>query len=556
MKRSTFIKGAVAFAGFLAAGPRARAAAASSFNWTSPYPASDYRSAGGGRRGGTIKVSVATDSGTMDPHAQSSANVQWFGRILFDNLVYQDEHGNATPWLAKSWTISPDGKTYTFFLREDVTFSDGVKFNAEAVLINLEHMRAPATKSLLAGTYIAPYVNGRALDEYTVETTLRTPYSPFLNVLAQSWLAMQSPKAIKERPATLGYHPIGSGPFVLESYTPQQGMIFVRREGYNWSPPLIGHTGPAHLERMEFEFVPDASVRYFSLASGEYDFVIDTPPQAAEAIRNNPALTLTDRIRMGCPNRGVAFNVAKAPFDDARVRRAAARAVDRSGVAAIAGFGVYQPTANFLSVTTPYYDPAFQKMLTYDPDEANRLLDEAGWSGRDAEGFRTKDGTRLAAEIVIAAGISSVPAAVEIQADLKKVGFDLALVAEPTGLLLQQRTHGHYQLLAGGVWHTNTPDALYINYHSSQIPTLKQAGQNVSRLADPELDSLLEQARETTDSATLKSLYSQAQQRLVELVPAVPLYENATVVSFQNRVKGVIYDTSHEVPHFETVWVT
>lgn len=129
------------------------------------YPASDFHEQARGVDGGTLRVSAASDAGSFDIHALSNGNIQWMGRILFDCLVYQDEQGNISPWLAKSWEISQDGKTYTFHLRDDVTFSDGEKFNAAALQSNLEHMRDPATKSPLAAAYIAPYQDGKVLDE-------------------------------------------------------------------------------------------------------------------------------------------------------------------------------------------------------------------------------------------------------------------------------------------------------------------------------------------------------------------------------------------------------
>jgi peptide/nickel transport system substrate-binding protein len=518
------------------------------------YAPSDYREQRPGKSGGTLRISVATDTGTLDPHALSATNVQWIGRILFDNLVYLDESGNITPWLAKSWSISPDGKIYTFNLRDDVTFSDGSKFNAEAVLLNLQHMRDPKTKSPLAGTYIQPYASGRIVDDYTFEATLHKPYSPFLNVLAQSWLAMESPKVIREHAATLLYKPIGSGPFVLENYAPQQGMSFVRRPDYNWSPPLIGHQGPAYLDRLEFEFVPDASVRYFSLASNEYHFTIDVPSQAAAAVAAQPDLVMSNRIRMGAPFRPLAFNVTKPPFDDIRIRRGVARSLNRDGLTEIAGFGLFRPISNFLSETTQYFDDSAAVQISYDPGAGAALFDEAGWTGRDEDGYRTKNGKRLAARIALTSGLLGLPVLVQIQSDLRAAGFDLSFDVMPTGTAQLLRNNGDYQAMSGGVWHTNTPDALYINYHGSQIPNATHAGQNVSQLNDPQLNALLEQARQSHDPAVQKPLYAAAQARLIELVPAVPAYENQTVIAYHKIVQGVIYDTSHETPHFETIW--
>src|SRR5690606_15734392 len=249
-------------------------------------------------------------------HAITHTNAQWLGRLLFDNLVYLDEQGRPAPWLARSWEISEDGLTYTFHLRDDVTFSDGERFNAEALRVNLEHMRDPATKSPLAAAYIVPYEEGRVIDEYTFEARLREPYAAFLDVLAQSWLAIYSPKAIRENAARLNEAPVGSGPFVLESYQRQQGIRLVRRADYAWAPPVIGHAGPAYLERIEIDFVPEALIRYSALASGEYHLTLDAPPQNASAIRGNPALVFDKRIRKGNPSRTITFNTEKFPFEE------------------------------------------------------------------------------------------------------------------------------------------------------------------------------------------------------------------------------------------------
>ncbi len=557
MKRSQFLRASTAAAVFSGLPPSAFAGTTSGTG-TPPliYPPETYRELSPGIAGGTLRCSIQLDNATLDPHATFTTAWEWMGRILYDNLIYLDEYGNPTPWLATAWTISPDGKTYTFSLRDDVTFSDGAKFNAAAVLANFDHMISPAEKAPMAGTYLKPYVSGRIIDDYTFEATLNRPYAPFLNVLAQTFLAIVSPKAIAAHPRQLfGLHPVGSGPFVLESYAPQQSMVFVKRADYNWSPPLTQHKGPAYLDRLTFDIVPDASVRYFSLASGEYDFTPDIPPQAAPTIAAHPELSLTSRVRMGCPLRAVTFNVTAPPFDDVRVRRAAAISLDREGITQICGFGVFRPIANFLAENTPFYDNTFESQLAYDPAQANRLLDDAGWTGRDADGYRLKDGQRLSVVLPFTPTTASVPMLAEIQQEWRHIGLEVLIQAVPIGQLADQRLQGLYQIINGGVFHTNTPDALFFNYHSSQIPSYKQAGANTARLTDPELDSLLEQARESNDSALRKTLYSQAQKRLIELVPAVPFYDNQSVIAFNNKVQGIIYDTSHETPHFETLWL-
>lgn len=520
------------------------------------YAAEDFREASPGKPGGTLRVTTALDTTTLDVHSISHGNVQWLGRILFDCLLYQDEQGNISPWLAKSWTISPDGLTYTFHLRDDVTFSDGEKFNARAVQVNLEHMRDPATKSPLAAAYIAPYVDGRIVDEYTFEARLREPYSPFLDVLAQSWLSMLSPRQILQAPKSIAEHPIGTGPFVLESYTREQSLTFVKRKGYHWAPAVTRHSGEAYLDRIELSIIPEPMIRFSALESGQSDFTVDAPAQNAKAIRANPDLRMHSRIRKANPFRSMVFNVERFPFQDVQVRRAVAKAIDREGLTWITGFGEYQAKGDFLAANTRYYDPAFKDVLGYDPAEANRLLDEAGWGQRDAGGYRVKDGQRLAARLVTyETGAYPGSVGVAIQADLKKIGFELTIDLMPLAQFTQYRYSSNFQLLAGGYWHTNTPDGLYILYHSNAISTPKLIGQNAGRFRDDLLDAALSAARRSTDPVELAALYRTAQQRLVETVPAIPVFEAHVVVAYRKAVKGVIFDTSHNTPFFTSVWL-
>lgn len=520
------------------------------------YPVSDYQESGPGRDGGTLRVSTPTDNGSLDFNLLADTSTKWMGRLVLDNLVYLDHEGNVTPWLATSWTISPDGKTYVFQLRQGVTFSDGAPFDAEAVRVNLERIRDPATKARMTTAYIAPYIDGVVLDSHTFQANLREPYSAFLNVLAQAWLGLVSPKAIRENPRGLLERPIGSGPFVVESYTRQQGIVFVKRRDYAWPPPFMKRReGPAYLDRIVVDFVPEALLRYAGLSSGQHDFTTDAPPQNAAAIRADPGLVLSSRVNLGNPVRNPTFNVTQPPFDDVRVRRAVAHAIDREALALLAGFGEFRVKADYLSATTRYYDPSFNDVLRYDVAEANRLLDEAGWTARDAAGYRTQNGRRLFAEMLVSE-TSTSPGTniIAIQADLKKIGFEILLTQLPQNQILERRNANHYQLLGGGYWHTNTPDGLFIVYHGEQVsPTY--TGQNSSRLQDAALDDLLTRARHATDPVVLRELYSQAQRRLTELVPAVPVYENHTLIAYRRNVRGVVHDTSHNTPVFACVWL-
>jgi len=508
-----------------------------------------------GSGGGTLRIASPWDPATFDFHATSAAYVQFLGKLFFDYLTYIDEEGTPEPWLANSWDISPDGLDYTFHLRDGVTFSDGTKFNADSVLASLEHMRDPATKSPLAGRYIASYKSGEIIDEHTFRAHLSQPFSAFLEVLAQSWLPMYSAKAIRENPKGLATHPVGSGPFTLESFERQKGFTVVRRADYDWAPPYIRHDGPAYFDRIEVDIVQEELVRLAAFTSGQYDLCLEVPPQLAANVLNNPNYLLYNQVRKGLPTRPIVFNVEKPPFDDIRVRRALAFATDQEAITQLEGFGEYKTKSDYLSGNTRAYDASYKEVIHYDPAEANRLLDDAGWTDRDAQGYRTRSGQRLGAALLVSDAASARAVTVAVQDNFKRVGFDLHYQAIPAAQLTIRRRQGDYQAMAGGYWQTNTPDGLFIIHSSQEISTPTTFGQNSSRLRDAELDKLLLGAREATNHEEELALHSAAQKRLVELVPSIPLRENHNLLAASRRLRGLLFETSHHAAFLTAAWL-
>ncbi|MBE0011174.1 ABC transporter substrate-binding protein [Arthrobacter sp. AET 35A] len=501
--------------------------------------------------GGTLDVSISAEPGCLDGHGISATQQQFLGRLIYDNVVTLDDDGEIAPYLAESWEISDDGKTYTFHLKEGVTFSDGSPWNAEVLGQNFEHMRDPATKSPLAAAYIAPYVDGTVIDEYTFEAHLEYAYTPFLYTLAQSWLGMNSGKAIEESPETLCQEPIGTGPFTVADYRPGQGISYTKREGYDWAPEWLEGDGEAYLDGVEVTLVSEPVIRHQSLVSGQYDLTENLAPQNAAAVQENPAFEYQNLIRGGSPNV-LSFNLNRAPFDDLAVRQAFVAAVDTQAVAESLGFGTYSPTDSFLSTASKYYDPTVEGTLEYDLDRANELLDEAGWTERDSDGFRIKDGERLVIEVPTVESTTPSPLLVQLQGEARKAGFDLQIIQLPQAQLSELRYAGDYDALAG-VWHTNTTDVLFIRYHSSEI-TGERIGQNSSYVDDPALDDLLRTAREADDGPIAEDAYSEVQHRLLDIVPGLPLYENHSQFAYSTAVQDVAVDTSHPVPVLTYAW--
>jgi peptide/nickel transport system substrate-binding protein len=346
---------------------------------------------------------------------------------------------------------------------------------------------------------------------------------------------------------------VGSGPFTLKSYTPNVGATYVRRAGYDWGPPVLGQSGPAKLDGVDISWIGQDPVRYNSLISGQYQMTGYVPPQNGPSLAANPGFVYENVNRIGWPFT-FDFNTSRAPLDDIDVRRALVAGVDTKALVTTSQFGQRPTAGSYLDSVTEFYDPS-AALPGYDPKAAAALLDKAGWQKKNAAGIRTKDGKALSLALPVSNATTVSPVYELLQAQLKKLGVQLRIELEPQTQVTTRRYAGDYDLLSG-VWHTNTPDVLYIKYASSQIPDSEHLGQNLARLSDPALDKVLEQARETTDNARLASLYSQAQKRLVADVPGLPVYQNTVLWAFSKKLHDVVVDTSHGTPLLTYAWLS
>ncbi len=520
------------------------------------YPDTDYAQQVGGRPGGVLRTNASYEPGSFDIHKLLAGNLVWQGRLIYDGLVYLDPHGRPTPWLARSWTVSPDGRTYVFRLRPAVTFSDGVRFDARAVLVNFERIKALGLQSHISSVYLAPYVEGRVLDPFTFEARLDAPYPAFLAFLAQTWMGFLSPRQIAEAPDSIATRPIGTGPFVVTDYQPGKCAVFRRREDYNWAPDQLRHAGPAYLEGVVLDAVADEAARAEQVLSGVHGLTFEAPAASAARFRADPTMVFSNRVRPGAPMRSLSFNTHRFPFDDVRIRRAAALAMDRRSITAALGCGEFLPKADYLGTNTTGYDSAYSGVLAYDPAAASALLDAAGWRERGADGIRVKAGQRLSAELATTGGERTPPTSVlSMQSDLRNAGLDLRLKPVTNAGLLDVLRTGDYDALTGGWWSATTADVLFVLYHSSQLARQYALGQNTANLSDPRLDDVLLRARHTLDPQARQGLYRQAQALLVDLVPVVSLHESHHLSAWRRDVRGVVFDTTHNTPILTTAWL-
>lgn len=493
--------------------------------------------AGPGPNGGDAGSAAAQEGGTLvyatgdaeptclDPHVGGNYPQALISTQYLEPLVGRDASGAITPWLASGWETSEDGLTWDFTLEEGVTFTDGTPLDAEAVKANIEHLQDPETQSSTGYLAVQKIAEIETVDETHVRFRLSEPDSALLESLSQQWTAIQSPAGIARGMEENCQAPIGTGPFVVESWTPQQQIDLARNDDYRTPGPEADHDGPAHLERIEWRFIPDAATRNAALASGEVH-VIDNPLPSDIVAAEGTDIEHVDAPRPGASNR-IELNSGQAPFDDARVREAFIRTADPGpGIDAL-----FQGTAlRSYSVLSSVEPTAVsdQSLFATDPDAANELLDEAGWTEQNADGVRIKDGEALTVRFPVSTNQSTAAEQSlfeQIQANAAAVGFDVVLT--PVDLSSWYGALAAHEYEAVSAPYTKVgPAVLRTVYHSDSIvPAPSGYFANNAQLSDPELDAILDEAAATLDEQQRTELYADAQQRILESFTVLPLYD-------------------------------
>jgi peptide/nickel transport system substrate-binding protein len=485
--------------------------------------------------GGTLVIGLDQEPPTLDPHASPSAVTFQLIASVTEALLYHSRDGKLSPWLAESWTTSPDGKSVTFKLRKDVKFHDGTPFNAAAVKFNYDRIVDPSFKAGGARAQLAGYQESKVLDEFTVQVIFKAPYAPFLTYAAAGTLSMVSPKAVRETGDEVHTRPVGTGPFMVKEYVAKDHATIVRNPHYMRKAPWSERTGAAWLDAIVWKFIPEAGTRVTTLESGETQGIYLVPAQSLPRLEKNPAIRVERMPWPGAP-RIWMLNVTRPPLDDVRVRQAINYAVDKEAFLAT----VYKGTAVRASApltAAMLDDAALRQYYPFNPAKARELLGQAGWQP-GPEGIRTKGGQRL--EVVLNAieyGGGADPTAQLIQSSLREVGIDLKIKAQARPPFYEDNyrcsTHGPVMFLRA-----TDSDALYSLFHSSMV------GQNFnwSCYKNPKADQLLEQGRVTADPVKRRAVYLELNKLLLDDAASVPLVDELAVWAFRAGVEGTKYN--------------
>ncbi|PPG60997.1 peptide ABC transporter substrate-binding protein [Rathayibacter sp. AY1E4] len=514
--------------------------------------------------GGTLTYASGDAEPTcLDPHVGGNYPQALLATQVLESLVSRDADGTITPWLAESWTVSDDALSYDFTLREGVTFTDGTALDAEAVASNIAHLQDPATKSSTGYLAVAKVASVTAVSPTVARFTLTAPDSALLESLAQPWTAIESPAGIARGEEANCEAPVGTGPFTVSEWVRQDHVTLTRNEAYDAStgPTGDGHEGPAHLASITWRFIPDSATRYAALQSGEVDVLDNAQPDTLKAATGATDLVELDAPRPGSVNR-LELNSGQAPFDDESVREAFVRGVGVNDAIDSLFFGTAERSYSPLSSreATAYSDPSLFEDAGSDSETAaaEDLLEKAGWVDSDGDGIREKDGTPLTLRFPVSTN-QSIPAEQslfeQIQASAKTLGFDVRISLLDLSSWYTALASNEYELVSAPYTKVG-PDVLRILYSSSGItPAPSGYFANHAQIADPALDSLLEQASATTDEDARADLYEQAQRIVLEGYWILPLYDQQNHYLHRSAVQGLVALDTVSTPWFADAWV-
>lgn len=477
--------------------------------------------------GGDLILAVLSDASSLDPHGANDVPSVIIQENIFETLVMTDENNEIIPGLASSWE-AVDELTWTFQLEEGVTFHDGEEFNADVVVMNLERI---LNEDLGSPRYnlFEMITDVEATGEYEVQISTEYAFSPLLSHLSHNSVGMISPASIEEANqvfadggdpfTTISENPVGTGYFEFDSWDVGSVIRLVKNEDY-WGEP-------AHVDSVEFRVVPDSQVRLADLETGNVHIIDPVQPNEVNRIEESGAGSV-----LRTPSSSLAylgFNTQKEPFDDPLVRRAISYAIDREAIIS----GIYEeyaiPANGPLAPGTFGYTDDLDQ-IEYNMDEARSLLEEAGMSDGFSTSIWTNDNPQRQSIAVL------------VQEALAELNIDASIEVMEFGAYLDQTAAGEHDMFILG-YSNPTGDAdyqMYALFHSSQ----QGNPGNRSFYENPEVDTLLDEARRETEPDQRAEIYAEAAQYLTDDAPMAFLLHQEYLNGIAENVTGFDIDSA------------
>jgi glutathione transport system substrate-binding protein len=455
---------------------------------------------------------------SMDPADHTASFTSSVLSPMYEGLTRFTDTLELAPSLAMEWTGSADGGEWSFRLREGVVFHDGTNFDAAAVVASFQRHIDPKRGLASSGRFRAVIAEVIATSPTYVTFKLKSPYPPFLRLLATNNASIVSPKA--DAAGTLGRQAVGTGPFKFSEWSSGDYVLQARNDAY-W-----GEKAPT--EMLKWTWSSEAAVLNMAARTGDADVVSPLPPAFASQVKGTPDLRLI--AQDGSAVFWIALNTQIKPLDDVRVRQALNFATDRDALVRVLLYGYATPAESPLSPVTLFFDPTL-KPYPFDVARAKSLLAEAGYPN----------------------GISINVAVQEPQANLAEAlqgmwaaaGITLDVLRMEGGVWTQAAFGGPEQkaqqklnsVLAS--WSTGFIDPDLQLRPLYQTRNWSPKGPNLGFYSNPALDTLLDEAGSTTDPDKRKPLYLKAQAIIQADAPHVLLYVPQDIAAVAAPVKDL-----------------
>ena len=461
-----------------------------------------------------VGISTDVDNWYLDKFPGGDARFVW--SQVYETLVRLDTDLNIQPGLAESWETPDDGKTWIFHLRKGIKFHDGTPFNSTAVVFSY------SDKYFARRVSIGTVDHVEALDEYSVKFVSKRPTPVPLYITHVAWPIM-SPSCVDEKGEFV--KPIGTGPFKFEKQIKDQEVVLVRNDDYWEEKPT--------LEKVIFKVIPEASTRVMALETKEVDMIIKVPEFEVSRLEKESNIevyrkltTFTDFLQ---------FNCEKEPFNDTKVRKAVAYAIDTEKLVNTVLEGVGKPAKGRAFSPVMLYSKPDLKLYEYDPEKTKELLLEAGWEDTDGNGIVDRDGKPFRVTLLVERGAWAprwIPTAEAIQGELRKVGIDIEIQVLESGAVTKLEREGNFDMMLRSGYFVWGPYPRHFFVHHSKSP--------YGHYKNEEYDRLVDLADSTVDTKEQEKLYHELQEMVVEEVPAFYLVHEEKIVAANSYVKGYI----------------
>lgn len=480
-----------------------------------------------------LSILRVIDADNYDPIRSTATAAAEVMYMLADTLVSVDfDMKTIKPGLADSWTISPDGMTYTFKIRKDVKFCDGRPMTIDDVVYSLKRWTDPANKSPVSFRG-GPVKDIRADGDSTLIYELKEPYSDLMFQLALSFASVVDKATVEKLGANFGVQGFnGTGPYCWSKWTPRQELVLKKNPHYAWGPPIYKDPKP-QIDEIVWKVIPESNTLMAAIQAKQADVTYYMPYIALDTMQRIPGMTV-QRQENYIYDVFMGFKVDKPVVKDKVIREAANMAVDKEAIAKAIYFGKGKTLPSLLNPTVVDYDKDSAKaMPKYDPKAAAKLLEDGGWK-MGADGIREKGGEKASFTVYGIRNSDNPRISEAMQADLRKVGIDMKIQLWDATVAWGKLATQEFDAFLMSYPYVTATEAMSLYFRSQQAPT-----PNRMNWKDAKTDELLKAAATAVDPDKRKQALAEVQTQLTEANVWVPLASQPLWVVAGDRVEGL-----------------